>query len=260
MRRARGYRLYDRLGRRYLDLWQGGGSTILGHRSAGTVREMKDALSRGLFSRLPSDHQRRLERTILRMFPRYAQVRIYPCLCEALDAVSAHLGRRVAPEDVRDPAMGGPAPKEDAAAYWRPFLPAEDSAAMSAVLIPILPVGWEAGAVPVCFRSSRAPDPPWAVSPAACAGALRALADLPAALPHDGRLSASLEGACSWRLTGPYLAYTSDPRDYPAVFSRFLEAGVLLSPDSRAPSILPRELSDGERGLLLQLFLADKEK
>ena len=32
IRRARGYRLYDHRGRRYLDLWQNGGHSLLGHR------------------------------------------------------------------------------------------------------------------------------------------------------------------------------------------------------------------------------------
>jgi glutamate-1-semialdehyde aminotransferase len=48
IRRARGFRLYDGAGRRYLDLWQADGNAILGHRGAGMVTAVKAALDRGL--------------------------------------------------------------------------------------------------------------------------------------------------------------------------------------------------------------------
>ena len=42
IRRARGYRLYDHHGRRYLDLWQNGGRSLLGHRPARQTTLLKD--------------------------------------------------------------------------------------------------------------------------------------------------------------------------------------------------------------------------
>ncbi len=61
-RRARGYRLYDHSGQRYLDLYQGNGSGLLGHRAFRITTELKDVISRGLISDLPSVYLRRMEK------------------------------------------------------------------------------------------------------------------------------------------------------------------------------------------------------
>jgi len=58
IRRARGYRLYGQDGRRYLDLWQGGGRALLGHRPARVTTVLKNVISTGLVTDLPSDWRR----------------------------------------------------------------------------------------------------------------------------------------------------------------------------------------------------------
>ncbi len=50
IRRARGYRLYDHRGRRYLDLWQNGGHSLLGHRGLHLLSLLKNLMSRGLLA------------------------------------------------------------------------------------------------------------------------------------------------------------------------------------------------------------------
>ena len=58
IRRARGFRLYDMQGRRYLDLFRDG--ALLGHRDSGSLTAMKSALSQGLAAALPSVWEKRL--------------------------------------------------------------------------------------------------------------------------------------------------------------------------------------------------------
>jgi hypothetical protein len=255
IRRARGFRLYSQAGVRFLDLYQDDGGAILGHRAPGVVREMKDALARGLAARLPSVCELRLEKAVGRLVPGYAAVRAYPCADSALLAASAFLGRPLSSGDVQDPARGeGEAP----AAYWRPFLPSAESQE-SAVVFPVLPVGGTRGPVPVCFRSRPPEDaaPSRPVPPFLLAGMLRGIAEL-AAAERDERVASVVDGAIAgsrcWRRRGPYITALFERARYPEVFRAFLEAGVLLSPAFPGPSILPAEASEGERSALARLF------
>ena len=91
IRRARGFRIYDLQGRRYLDLFRDG--ALLGHRAAATVTAMKSALSQGLAASLPSSWEKRLAAALTRAFPRYPEVRLYASPERALDAVCRCLGR-----------------------------------------------------------------------------------------------------------------------------------------------------------------------
>jgi len=76
IRRARGYRLYDHRGRRYLDLWQNGGRSLLGHRPAGQTTLLKNLLSKGLAADLPSPYTGRLERALAALLPTHGQARV----------------------------------------------------------------------------------------------------------------------------------------------------------------------------------------
>ncbi len=71
IRRARGFRLYDMQGRRYLDLFRDG--ALMGHRAAGVLTAMKSALSQGLAAALPSVWEMRLISALARSFPQYPQ-------------------------------------------------------------------------------------------------------------------------------------------------------------------------------------------
>jgi hypothetical protein len=255
VRRARGYRLYDGSGKRYLDLYQNGGAAILGHRSAGTVREMKDALSRGLACGLPSPSLGRIVKNIRKFFPSYACVRIYSCLHRALEAASFYLGARVSPDEIFDPAVD-PHPRYSyPVGLWRPFLPFGEGP-LPEVLIPVLPLfGLESFAA-LCFRSVPDREVPESdhVSPYLLAGTLEALAELSRFQCADEVMKAAVEDAPQWERRGRYLKALFPRSEYPAVFQAFLDAGVLLSPFYPGPSILPTEASAGEARKLRDLF------
>ncbi len=253
IRRARGFRLYDGSGRRIIDLHQAGGGAILGHRGAGTVREIKDVLSRGLSAALPNVYEARLAKLIRRMFPAYGGVGLYACLHRGLEAASSFLGRAVREVDVRDPALPGGGSRDSSVSYWRPFLPPEGE---PRVLIPILPAGGTAGFAAVCFRtgSGEAAPPGDVISACAAAAALRALADLEDSARVQSAVTRAIDGSKAWFRKGPYFSPVFPEGEYDGVFLRFLDAGYLLNPDYPGPSIVPGELSPGESAGLCALL------
>ncbi len=255
IRRARGFRVYDEAGKRYVDLFQAGGRAVLGHRSPGAVREAKDALSRGLGPAYPSVYETRMKKLLRRLFPSYGSVELYSCLHRGLDAASVFLGRRIEEADVADPALSEDAAKAAVASYWRPFLP-DDERGNPEVLIPILPSGGIPGFTAVCYKTREGERVPQgdAVPAFLLAGALRAASSLQTAARPENAVTRTVDGARNWRRRGPYISAVIDARRYPEVFRVFLDAGYLLSPYYPGPSILPGELSPGEAAGLCLLF------
>ncbi len=123
IRRARGFRLYDEAGRRYLDLWQADGGAILGHRGAGAVTAVKAALDRGLAAPLPTAWERRLLAALAARFPAYRSFRLFATRERALRAAGLALGAPVDEADVADPALGSKG--DGRVGLWRPYLPDE---------------------------------------------------------------------------------------------------------------------------------------
>jgi len=257
VRRARGFRLYDVKGRRYLDLHRDG--ALLGHREDGALTAMKAVISQGLVSALPSIWERRLASALGRLLPGYSEVRFYASLDRARAAADAYLGvDPERPEGVHDPAVDAAPRGTVAAAFWRPFLPAVPAR----VLLPLLPFRVGECPAPVCF-DGEAPSrvPPSDTLPGfILAGAARGLAALGALRPagscplSNRHLDRALDAAAGWTRRGPYVTAAFPESEYAAVRDEFLRAGVLLSPGWPGPSVLPGECSSGESRLLAELF------
>jgi hypothetical protein len=251
IRRARGYRLYDTAGRRYLDLWQADGGAILGHRGAGMVTAVKAALDRGLAAPLPTAWEHRLLAALGARFPAYRSFRLFVTRERALQAAGRALGAPVDEEDVADPALGSKG--DGRVGRWRPFLPDEPS---WPVVLPVLPCTLGGSPSVVGFRDALSDDeaPSDPVAGVAAVASLRGLAGLARAMREDPFDTRDLAGAPGWERRGPYVAPALPAAAYPAVFRAFLARGVLLSPGYRGPSILPGEASAGERRLVVSLF------
>ncbi len=256
IKRARGYRLYDYRGHRYLDLYQQGGRSLLGHRAYRQNNLLKDVLSSGLGGNLPSVYQRRLEKALLARFPGYRGVRIAASEQQALELASVYLGRSLAAGDIRDPLSSSRGGAE--AAYWRPRLPGGDEGGAEEILFPLLPFAMGEAPACVCFRqalpaSFPVPNP---VSPLILAGALRALDDLRRYEPAPWFRPDLLASSPGWTQKGIYLLCRRPESEYERIFLEFLRAGLLLSPRYPGPSILPAEASPGEVKSMLNLFHA----
>ena len=273
IRRARGFRLYDVRGKRYLDLSRDG--ALLGHRGAATLTAVKSVLSQGLATALPTAWEARLVSALLRLFPASRSVRLFSSRERALEAVSRFLGKSVDAQEVHDPALDSPGPGPLRPALWRPFLPVPPGAA---ALLPVLPFTLCGAPAPVCFPKGLSDDelpsdplPGFLLagalhglyalseegrtgSPSAAGGAPRA--GRPRKQPHWGSraVERALDAARGWKRYGPYVRAVFPAADYARVHAEFLAAGVLLSPGYPGPSVLPGECSPGETSLLADLF------
>jgi hypothetical protein len=265
IRRARDFRLYTGDGGRLVDLWQYGGTAILGHTPPGVLRALKNTAERGLFAPLPSHLEARLTKALSRLFPHRA-FRLYAgeaALRRALTAagfpvpgISSFPDPAILPAV---PALSGGSP-DPAVSFWRPFLTGDFEAIP--LLIPVLPLAWPNTPWVLALDETLAPGfpPSDILSPVTLAAAERALYDLVAA-PGRGSVSYPrinrVLPKSPWTRRGIYLHHGSIPDDqaYAALFRRFLVGGFLLPPSRRLPLILPGLLSPGEESKLTGLLL-----
>jgi hypothetical protein len=256
IRRARGYRLYDHRGRRYLDLWQNGGHSLLGHRGLHLMSPLKNLMSRGLLSDLPALQARHLEKTLAARLAGYPWVRVTRTSEQALALASRFLDRELAEAEVFDPALDPPQ-SAGPVARWRPFLdfPA-DTPDRPRVLLPVLPFAAAGAPAAACFDEEPPEGFPASepLSPVLLAGAARCLHDLARYRLPDWYREDLLVSAAGWAQRGIYLRARCGPERYPGVFRAFLEAGVLLNPRHPGPSILPAEATPGELAKMIRLF------
>jgi hypothetical protein len=229
IRRARGFRLYARDGRRYLDLWQDGGAGILGARPTGAVNALKSDFEAGRHLPLPSDALSRAGRTLSALFPGYG-------------AAACFSSEREAREYRAD------------AAEWKPFLPPPDAEAL--LVLPPLPSFLRPAFVLLSDRVRRSGPPDGGFplpSSAQVSAALRAIAAARKEESEGKRepgwkaFDAAAGGA--FLREGPYLK-PARTDDYEALFRACLARGALLSPDPSRPSIVPGEFSPGELSFL----------
>jgi hypothetical protein len=260
IRRARDFRLYTGRGRRLVDLWQFGGTAVLGHTPPGVLRDCKNIAERGLFAPLPHHLEGRFVKALARLFPG-GDFRVYAdefSLRRALDLAGYDAGASVLdPAFPPDPAV----PRTGAVSLWRPFLGETGVSPDTPVLRPVLPLPWP-GAPRVlvsensCLRLFPPPDP---VSPAILAAAARAVYDLIAAPERGNPRFPKIEKALTrsrWRRRGIYLTLGEcpDAAFYAGLFHDFLDRGFLLPPDAAQPLILPGILSPGEEAALAELL------
>ena len=271
IRRARGDRFYANE-RHWVDLWKQGGAWLLGHRPEGAAREWKNQIDKGLAALLPSRWTGRLEthlKDLLGWGNAPTALRLYANEAEATVALEAWRGERFTFQNGK-------------AARWLPFsreAGASQDDARSArdpwrgVVLPVLPVG-PAQAFPVLFdadlgQSGDLPGPAPLVAVTEAAALVRAVVTLKrkqgdptfvAALTAVGKqFDRHLGSSGLFRRRGPWFEATCEPEDYERLFTTFLEAGFVLSPDQDQESVLPLDVSAGEWKALstaAQIFLA----
>jgi hypothetical protein len=261
--RARGWRLYGG-GRRFVDLWQGGGTAILGHKSSGLVRSLKDAAERGLFMPLPHVQGARFIKALEKLFPGMA-FRVYADWSEFPDWKCLPVWRPFRPAlvstavpDASDTGVS----VTGARWHWKGVEKGTGVYGTS-VFRPVLPFPL-GPAVIVCGKEEEADFPPSScVPPVILAMAARACYSLLASpergvMPFRRIKEVFAEGgsAGGWRLEGIYIwREETAAEDWEAVFRRFLDGGFLLPPAPSGPLIIPAELSRGEEAALARLLL-----
>ena len=246
--RARGYRLYDLKGRRYIDLYQNNGRAILGHRPDGLTQAMKSTASRGLFAEYPSIYDGRLEKILKLMFTDYPMFRIYANRERTMEALSLAMGRQVRGSHILDPAMTDAVDKK--LMYWRPFTPEQQ--VKPDLLLPIFPFPGSFVPNVVCVRNmdmlKKMPASDM-VSPFLIDSLIKSVSQLIRTMHSPvgyGSEFQRLIDILEWDRRGPYINTRLESIEYIEVFKKALEQGVLLPPGENYPIIIPREFSEGE--------------
>ena len=117
--RARGYHLYTQKGDRLLDMYLNNGTMIFGHNPESQVRKLKNILSQGLVTSLPSILGKRLKQCLANILPAYFCFGIANSIEDALSIVSQKFGIRKS-ISVIDPLTNF-AWSRATAAWWRPL-------------------------------------------------------------------------------------------------------------------------------------------
>jgi hypothetical protein len=252
IKRARDYYLYDYDGKRYVDLYLGNGSCILGHKALRQTTILKDVLSKGLLTDLPSMYMKRLENALASLFPEYKSFIIGASIDEVLDHVKESTGADLKKTDIYDPLFPGHGDSKAPISVWRPFFVEE--AQKSDAILPVLPFSISNNPSIVCLKQEIKQRFAYHISPFILAGLTRALYDLNKYKKPDW-LSDILKAVPGrWDSRGIYLIPLFDQITYEEIFPKFLSEGYLLSPNYPGPSILPAEISKGELQKMLSLF------
>jgi hypothetical protein len=266
IRRARFWRLYALDGRRFLDLWMDGGSSLLGAKGTGLGTAVKAAVDVGLARPFPSIWERRLEKALLALYPGYRAVRFYESVEAALARLAEALG--LSPRDepsglLLDPARRGPrrpAGSPPAAIVLRPFTEELNAslgpslaavAAAAPAAMPLLPCPRAFAPVVLLFRDREVAERAGSdlLPPLRLAAAAHALAELERFSKHyDEALWRRADRRLSQRFdrVGPYLYPRHGEAEHEAFFKAALGVGLLFSPIWELPSILPGDFDDGE--------------
>ncbi len=140
-------------------------------------------------------------------------------------------------------------------AFWHPFSGDDLSALLDAFkyVIPVIPFP---GSFSPCLLLSKTSSVPEGerISPVLLAPFITSvykLAEKSKSSPYDFWDNDAAELDKLWRRKGAYLIPSYRHEQHENIFSTFLENGYLLSPDFNIPSILPAEISKGEKDTFL---------
>lgn len=244
--RARDSHLYDRKGRRFLDLWRNGGRALLGHRPDQIYRELKNVLQKGLVAEYPSFYALRLEKALRALIPGDWEMRVFQ---------NQERARAGIKERLEEPFFlySNPHSPQISALYYRPFIQVEYH--RSPVVLPVLPFPGAFAPQPVLIQkgcraeafsseflqiSSRDPASPFLMA---------ALTRTVWFLIKIQKESFSWEdwNLAGWKRIACYGIPIFKLEEYSRVFREFLSAGILIPPDPEDPLVLPMEWSRGEK-------------
>lgn len=247
--RARGFRLYDRYGNRYIDFFQNGGRAILGHRPPNLSTTVKNVLSKGLTAEYPSIYELRLIKSLHKLLPQYPGVRIYENR-DSLINILRNAG--ILPEGTELPdclPLKGERNTSTEAVLWRPFLESE-GIVFPGVVVPLLPFPGKFVPAVLCFKDPKLEKllPPSALcSPLLLAGLTRIVYDLMKEIAERDIGEWGTFVVDGWERKGPYLLPVhKNGGEYGELYNELLEAGIVVNPHFPGPSIIPGEYSQGE--------------
>lgn len=251
IRRARGYRLYDTRGNRFLDMYLDNGRALLGHSPERMFKALKNGLEKSTTAEYPSIYSSRIVKAAAELLPGHPEVRIYRSEERLLEVLGR--GRDDIAEPVKEVAGEGRAglPRNGAdggvsISFWRPLL--ADESLYPDVVVPILPFPGRFAPRIVCGREGGLAGLPESdtCSPVLCAALARSMYDLLEFIEvNRGRDFAEFDLPGMVR-RGFYLYPECSGAEYNRLVEYLRREGILLNPEYHGISIVPADYSRGE--------------
>ena len=247
--RARGYRLYSRGGKRITDFYQEGGRALLGYRVPGMALSIKQTLDKGLYPPFRSRYDSRLKKSLISL----AGKDVFFSVFTDLRGLFSVTGNNI--PDYFSSQISG----ETDTCFWHPFSGdlIESLLERFRFVIPVIPFPGSFSPQILLSCSEELPegDP---VSPVLLSPLIKVIyrmislaeTDPYAAWEEDSRILEKL-----WKRKGPYLIPVYRRENHEKMFITLLDKGYLISPDYNVPTILPGEISEGEKVKFLKTVI-----
>lgn len=249
--RARGYRLYSSSRKRFLDFYQDGGAALMGYRVPGMVLSMKQVLDKGLFLPCCSRYDLRIRNAVADL----AGENVNFALFSSRDRIYKMLNIN-APED----SFYSADTENKDITFWRPFSGADIKEVLNnfKYVIPVLPFPGSFSPQLLLTLGDTLPEND-GVSPVLLSPLIMVIYRL---IEYMKTASYSLWVKDSnvidrlWNRTGPYLYPRYKRENHEKVFNFLLKKGFLISPCYETPSILPAQISEGEKAVFLDSVIS----
>ena len=275
--RARGYRLYSSSGKRIVDFYQDGGNAVLGHRAPGISLAVKQSLDKGVLFSCRTCYDSRLKKAVemlagkgvvFSVFPgddalfsalKRAVPPFFPSVDQTNISIDNNAGRNNYSKDEYinlnifpgSEIIGRTPVSTSDTAFWRPFSGDRLEELLGKYLYVVHVIPFPGTLSPrMVLSCSSSLHAGGNVSPAALAPFIKAVYNL-VNISNTGSYkiwdSEQNNIGKLWNRKGIYMIPSYEEQFHEKVFINMLDKGYLISPDYKIPSILPGEISKGEK-------------
>lgn len=237
VRRAREYRLYLENGTRLIDMYLDGGVAICGHRYGRVSLHLKNAIASGVLANYPTKNLARFKKALKTLYPTFQNFYIFSSIEVAKLALAICQFKIVLPLQNIDSNLTSPLVIK---------IPFPSSAAPAVVALPQnCNIDSE---VETKLNSLKQNIAPFLLS-----GATRAIYDFILFKKENEAADFSWFSKSNYfEREGCFLHYIGKKENYEKLFCKALAAGILISPASDEPTILPFVASDGEKQKIIK--------
>ena len=247
--RARGYRLYSRNGGKIIDFYQDSGQAVLGHRLSGISLAIKQAVDKGVLFSCRTRYDTRLENAVKKFAGKDVFFSVFTDLRKLFSSIKRDF----------PPFFQEKGSSSSDTVFWHPFSgdKLEDFLNKYKYVVPVIPFPGNLSPYIVLSRLTSLPVSEL-ISPVTAApfiSVIYKLTDPEKKNMYDLWFAEDEVTGKLWRRKGIYLLPLYEKKLHERVFCSFLENGYLLSPVYETPSILPGEISKGERENFLKTVI-----
>ena len=266
IKRVRGYRLYTDNSEKYLDFFQEGGKAILGSKPRGFSLALKNEIEKSNFYNYPSGYFKKIAKAFSKLAGDISQkteenqlnISYFKTEEEVSQYVSEKEGKNYSfCKDLSpDFAKNNSSSQDDGLVYlWFPFCGSSLKQYLDnfTYVVPVLPFPGDFAPV-ILLSLNTSIENNYIPSPVVLSGINNIIYNLIKFLEEDPyihwREYTSMLNKI-WRAKGPYLIPVYNEKNHELIFKNFLEKKILIQPCYGKMSVLPAEISEGERILFL---------